>query len=31
MIKGVFIINNNGKPRLLKCYERLVRLGTVAV
>lgn len=25
MIKGVFIINNNGKPRLLKCYERMVR------
>ncbi len=25
MIKGVFIINNNGKPRLIKCYEHMVR------
>jgi hypothetical protein len=24
MIKGIFIINNNGKPRLLNCYEHLV-------
>ena len=23
MIKGVFIINNNGKARLVKCYERM--------
>ena len=25
MIKGIFIINNNGKPRLIKTYERMVR------
>ena len=25
MIKGVFIINSNGKPRVIKCYEKLVR------
>jgi len=24
MIKGAFIINSTGKPRLLKCYEKLV-------
>jgi hypothetical protein len=23
--QGVFIINSNGKPRVIKCYERLVR------
>jgi AP-3 complex subunit sigma len=23
MIKGIFIVNNNGKPRLVKTYERL--------
>jgi len=27
MIKGVFVINSNGKARLIKCFERLVRLG----
>jgi sensor domain CHASE-containing protein len=26
MINGVFIINNQGKPRLAKFYEYLVRL-----
>ncbi len=26
MIKGIFIINNNGKPRLIRCYEHLVRI-----
>lgn len=25
MIKGIFIINNNGKPRLMKTYDRMVR------
>jgi hypothetical protein len=24
MIKGIFIINNNGKARLIKCYEHMV-------
>jgi hypothetical protein len=23
MIKGIFIVNNNGKARLVKCYERM--------
>ena len=23
--RGIFIINNNGKARLTKCYERMVR------
>ena len=29
MIKGVFIINNNGKARLIKCYEHMVSKNIV--
>jgi hypothetical protein len=25
MIKGVFVINNHGKPRLIKDFQRMVR------
>jgi len=31
MIKGVFIINSTGKPRLLKCYEKLVSAAAALV
>lgn len=24
MIKGIFIVNNHGKPRLVKCYDAVV-------
>ena len=27
MIKGIFIINNNGKARLVKTYDRMVRVA----
>ena len=27
MIKGVLVVNNHGKPRLVKFYESLVRAG----
>ena len=27
MIRGIFIINNHGKARLQKCFDKLVRGG----
>lgn len=26
MIKGILIVNNHGKPRIVKFYEHVVRL-----
>ena len=31
MIKGVFIVNNHGKPRVIKFYEHVVSEANVGI